>query len=55
VGWKKLNAIYETPTIVLVINFVRRRLSASIGLVRRQRRASYAADPQMIGTNSPGY
>jgi len=25
---------------------VRRRLSASIGLVRRQRRASYAADPQ---------
>jgi len=30
----------------LVINFVRRRLSAFIGLVRRQRRAAYAADPQ---------
>jgi len=46
VGWKRFNAIYETPTIVLVINFVRRRLSASIGLVRHQRRACYAADPQ---------
>src|ERR1700693_3291768 len=45
VGWKKFNAIYETPTIVLVIDFVRRWLSASIGLVRRQPRACYSADP----------
>jgi hypothetical protein len=46
VGRKKFNAIYETPTIVLVIDFVRRWLSASIGLVRRQRRARYSDDPQ---------
>jgi hypothetical protein len=45
-GLEKNDAIYETPTIVLVINFVRRRLSAYIGLVRRQPRTCYASDPQ---------
>ena len=45
-GLEKIDAIYETPTIVLVINFVRRWLSAFFGLVRGQPGARYSADPQ---------
>jgi hypothetical protein len=44
-GLEKNDAIYETPTIGLVINFVRYRLSAFIGLVCRQRGTCYARDP----------
>jgi hypothetical protein len=36
VGWKKMMQFYETPAILLVINFVRRWLGAFIGLVCRQ-------------------
>jgi hypothetical protein len=45
-GLEKNGAIYETPTIVLVTNFVCRWRSAFIGLVCCERRACYTADPQ---------
>jgi hypothetical protein len=44
--WEKNGAVYETPTILLFINFMRRRRCVFIGLLRRKRTDLYAADPQ---------
>jgi hypothetical protein len=44
--WEKNSAVYETPAILLFINFMRRRRCVFIGLLRRKRTDLYAADPQ---------